>query len=109
MRPTIPRFVSILSRSEVPEKIQARIIPRPPLPSEQPVAPTLVDHLIARREQRLQKYLAAQRKAEETGALKVEAQPWPENLRIEPIVKRDAFAKVTNEARMQLKEALKER
>ena len=111
MRPTLTRLVAIVPRSAVPKHLQDRIVPPPPRRSEKPVELTLVDLLNARRETRNKAYADAQQKLQQTGELKVDStiQPWPSNLRVEPVVKREAFAKVTKEARMALKEALKER
>ncbi|KAL5490197.1 hypothetical protein ACEPAI_5030 [Sanghuangporus weigelae] len=111
MRPTLARLIAIVPRSAVPKHLQDRVIPPPLRPSEKPAEPTLVDLLIARKDARNRVYADAQQNLQETGALEVEAsiQPWPTNLRVEPIVKREAFAKITKEARMALKEALKER
>ncbi|KAI5124319.1 hypothetical protein M0805_008926 [Coniferiporia weirii] len=108
MRTTLPRLIAILPRGEVPKQFQGRIIPPLLRPDEQHAASTLIDHLNARKEELTKAYLTAQQKAQETGALTVNAQTWPTNLRIEPVIKRNAFAKVSKDVRMQLKEALKE-
>ena len=111
MRPTLVRSITVLPRSAVPKHVQERVVPPLPRSSERPVEPTLIDHLVALRDARNKAYAAAKQKLQESGELEVDpnTRPWPENLRIEPVVKREAFAKVTKEARMQLKEALKER
>lgn len=109
MRPTIARFISIIPRSSVPSHSQSRVVPPIPRPSEQAPLPTLVDYLNAKREQRTKEYEEAQQRAQENDSITVDAVPWPKNLRIEPIVKRDVLAGVSREHRMALKDALKER
>ena len=106
MRPSIPRFINIISRDAVPKHAQARIVPPLPRPSEQTPTPTLVDILIARKEQN-ERILS---EAQENGAVLSELpKPWPTNLRIEPVVKREQLSQVHRSARMKMKEALKER
>lgn len=106
MRSTLPRLITIISRDAIPEHAKGRIIPPLPRPSEQTPTPTLVDILIARREENARVLAEAQEKGEHAGAL---PKPWPINLRIEPVVKREQFSKIHRSVRMQVKEALKER
>lgn len=108
MRRTLPRLIAIIPRDAVPKHAQTRIIPPLPRPSEQAPQPNLVDLLIARREEN-ERILA---EAQEKGKLEGEGElpkPWPTNLRIEPVVKREQLSQIHRSVRMQVKEALKER
>ena len=112
MRPCAGRFMQILKRGEVPNHLQNRVVP--PLQHSNAIPQlTLVEQLIARKEAREKEYEAAQKAAHENGELTLGAdsavKPWPTNLRIEPVVKREAFSKVAKDVRSQMKEALRER
>jgi len=110
MRPTLPRLITIVRRSDLPQNVLEKVRPAPPLPSEQTPPPTLIDHLLARKAQRNTEYeKAVEAQNKEGGDVVVDAKPWPSNLRIEPVITRASFAKVSQSARRPLKEALKER
>lgn len=117
MRASLPRLITLLSRDAIPKHAQGRVIPALPRPSEQAPTPTLVELLIARKEQR--ERLLAAATATESGSMEGQgqglgeegktAEPWPTNLRIEPVVKREQLSQIHRSVRMQVKEALKER
>lgn len=85
MRSTARRLVQIIPKSAIPQSI-VRPALRPQ--TEELNRPTLIDILL-------------ERKANSTD--------WPQNLRIEPVVKKEAFRHVQAEARTELKKMLKER
>ena len=67
MRATLPRLITIVSRDTVPKHAQALIVPPLPRPSEQTPQPTLVDLLIARREEHERILAEAQEKGQMEG------------------------------------------
>jgi len=69
-------------------------------------APTLIDHLDARKAQRDAEFAET---ANEEGAVKAKVLPWPSNLRIEPVISRSTFSQVARVHRKPLKDSLKER
>lgn len=113
MRPSTGRFMQLLKKSAVPKNAQHRVIPPLGHPSVTPTQATLVDQLIARKEAYEKVFEIAQKSADEGGGLSLESisliKPWPTNLRIEPILKREAFSQIVKEARLPIKQALKER
>jgi hypothetical protein len=88
MHPSIPRLVRIIPRNAL--QISERKILSPPAPQTQELTrPTLIDVL--------------QQQKQEAG------DQWPMNIRIEPVVKKEAFKRVQADVRVRLKKLLKER
>jgi len=108
MRPSVPRFITIVSRSEIPKPHLRCIQPQPARRSEQQTTPTLIEHLRERQKERTRSYMEARAK-QKTDDGDIGVQPWPVNLRIEPVVKREALSAISKDVRMRVKEALKER
>ena len=90
MRPSVPVFVRVLTRSELKLETHAAVVPRPlkgPIRSDKK-QPTLIQTLRAEKEKNGDRY--------------------PSNVRIEPVLQRHLLAKVEAEARKQLLSMLKE-
>lgn len=88
MRPTAARLVRIIPRKSL--KVGEHKIMPPPAPQTQELAKsTLIDILMERQ--------AA------VGA------SWPANIRLEPVVKKEAFKRVHADVRTRFKKLLKER
>ena len=107
MRPSIPRYLRVLSRTDIPKPQLECIKPMPTRPSERPPTLTLIDHLRERQKERMRQYAEARSKQKE--GVEIDAKPWPKNLRVEPIVKREELSTISKDVRMQVKDALKER
>ncbi|KAL0947326.1 hypothetical protein HGRIS_013445 [Hohenbuehelia grisea] len=88
MRPSVARLVRIIPRSSV-QASEITIVRRPEPQTLELEKPTLIDVFMKRQE--------------EAGS------NWPMNLRIEPVVKKQALHRVKADARTQLKELLRER
>lgn len=91
MRPTLPRLVRVIPRSQLAsENSSAAVIQplRPPKRSDIE-KPTLIDELLKRKAQMGDKY--------------------PSNIRIEPMLPKSTFKGVPAETRDELRELLKER
>lgn len=108
MRPTLSRCWTLISRDAVPKKHLETVGIRPSLltAKEQQRAPTLIDHLNARKAQRDVELAEA---ANLEGDAPTNALRWPSNLRIEPVISRSTFSQVAREHRKSLKQSLKER
>jgi len=88
MRPSIPRLVRIIPRKAL--QIDERKILLPPAPQTQELSrPTLIDIL--------------QKQRDEAG------DAWPMNIRIEPVIQKEAFKRVQADVRVRLRKLLKER
>ncbi|KAJ8456333.1 hypothetical protein ONZ45_g6457 [Pleurotus djamor] len=88
MRASAIRQLQIVSRSSLKLK-QSTINPAPKHQKEQLKQPTIIDVLLKRKE-----------KAGEA---------WPTNLRVEPVITKEALKNVRAEARSDLKALLRER
>jgi len=89
MRPTAARLVRIIPRSALNLTEQkVKVLPRPTPQFEEYKKPTTIDILFQQKE-----------KAGDS---------WPPNIRIEPAVRKAAFASVKPEYRKPLKQLLKE-
>ena len=89
MRPTVPRFIRIVSRDALRSSQGAlRIIPEP-LPQTKQKKVVLVDELMKLKESM--------------------GSSWPSNLRIEPVITKETFSRVRDEYRTELKALLKEK
>jgi hypothetical protein len=88
MRPSAACLVRIIPRNalKVPDQ---KVIPQPAPQTQELKKPTLI-------------HLLMQRKADA-------GTDWPANLRIEPVVKKEAFKRVNADVRKRLKCLLKER
>ncbi|KAH8108128.1 hypothetical protein BXZ70DRAFT_914299 [Cristinia sonorae] len=89
MLPSIPRLVRILPRSQLKTElpIPARLVPEPHRSDAKRA--TLIELLQQRKEQA--------------------GTAWPANLRIEPVVPKQALKKVSPETRKELLELMRER
>ena len=89
MQPSIVRFIQIIPRKAL--QLTGKKIAPPPLPQKTRDLenPTLLSVLMQQREA--------------SGEL------WPTNIRIEPVVKKEAFKQVQSDVRIRLKRLLKER
>lgn len=108
MRPSVPRLLTIVPRSEIPKPHLRCIKPPPARLSERQTTPTLIEHLRKRQKERTRLYTEARAKQKIEGG-DIDVQPWPKNLRIEPIVNREALSAISKDVRMRVKEAFKER
>jgi len=108
MRPTLSRCWTLISRDAVPKKHLETVGIRPSLLTAraQQRAPTLIDHLNARKAQRDVELAEA---ANREGDAPTNTLRWPSNLRIEPVISRSTFSQVAREHRTSLKQSLKER
>ncbi|KAF9452847.1 hypothetical protein P691DRAFT_149678 [Macrolepiota fuliginosa MF-IS2] len=88
MRPSVVRLVRIIPRKAL-DPAAAKVVNAPPPQIQEIQQPTVLDLL---------------RKQRETAGAE-----WPANIRIEPVVKKEAFKPVQAEVRTQLKKLLKER
>lgn len=88
MQPSLPRLVQIIRRTAL--QLEEKKILSPPAPQNLELKrPRLIDILMEQ-----------QAKA---------GSSWPSNIRIEPVVKREAFKHVQAEVRTRMKKLLKER
>ncbi|KAF8078144.1 hypothetical protein FPV67DRAFT_1662892 [Lyophyllum atratum] len=74
MRPSVARFARVIKRRTLPTQVQENIIPAPTPQTEELKRPNLIDVLM-------------QQKADA-------AENWPVNIRLEPVVKKEAFKRV---------------
>ena len=89
MRPSVPRFIQIVSRDALRSSQGAlRIIPEP-IPQTKQKTVVLVDELMKLKESM--------------------GSSWPSNLRIEPVITKGTFSHVRDEYRTELKALLKEK
>ncbi|KAG5645881.1 hypothetical protein DXG03_005028 [Asterophora parasitica] len=89
MRPSAIRLIRVLRRKSLPVEITERIIPAPAPQTEELKRDNLIDILMKQ---------------------KTEAGPsWPANIRLEPVVKKDALKRVQADVRVRLKKLMKER
>ncbi|KAF5316041.1 hypothetical protein D9619_006359 [Psilocybe cf. subviscida] len=88
MRPTLSRLIRVVPRSTlvVPD---TKIYNRPKPQSEERKQATLIDNIIAQRE--------------------AAGENWPQNIRLEPQLKKDDFKAVMPKIRTELKKLMKER
>ncbi|KAH0584084.1 hypothetical protein J132_03529 [Termitomyces sp. J132] len=91
MRSTAARLVRLVPRQSLPENVRERVIP-----------PPISQHLEVKRQSSL--IDALEKLKADTGKKK-----WPANIRLEPVVKREAFKTVQADVRVRLKKLLKER
>ncbi|TFK25046.1 hypothetical protein FA15DRAFT_618489 [Coprinopsis marcescibilis] len=87
MRPTVVRLVRVLPRSALHLGKQ-KVIPRPKPQYEDLNKPTTLDILLKQKE--------------------TAGDAWPSNIRIEPVVKKQAFRQVQPKLRPYLKKMLRE-
>lgn len=88
MRPSVARLVRIIPRTAL--KVEEAKVLRPPAPQTLELKkPTLIETLIKQQA--------------EAGGI------WPSNIRIEPVVKKEALKTVQSDVRLRLKKLLKER
>jgi len=88
MQPTIVRLIQIIPRKAL--QLTGKKITPPPVPQTRDLeTPTLLSVLMQQREA--------------SGEL------WPRNIRIEPVVKKEAFKRVHSDVRIRFKNLLKER
>lgn len=90
MRSSATRLLRLIPRKALPENVRERIFP-PPISQNLEVKgqPSLID--------------ALEKLKADTG------KDWPANIRLEPVVKREAFKTVQADVRVRLKKLLKER
>lgn len=86
MKPSAALLVRIVPRSTVVSHVNIRPAPAPQIQELQ--KPTLIDLLMKR---------------------KASSPHWPSNIRLEPVVKKEAFKRVQSDVRTRLKKLLKER
>lgn len=89
MRPSAVRLIRIIRRQNLPQEAKDKVIPAPVPQTEELKRPSLIDIL-------------AEQKAEAGSS-------WPANIRLEPVVKKDAFKPVQADVRVRMKKLLKER
>ncbi|KAF8228960.1 hypothetical protein L208DRAFT_220707 [Tricholoma matsutake] len=88
MRPSMVRLVQIIPRKAL--QLPDKKIALPPAPQNRDMGKTTLVNVLMRQK-------------ETSGEL------WPRNIRIEPVVKKDAFKRVQSDVRSRLKKLLKER
>ena len=90
MRSTIPRLVRVIKRSQLPVEQAASVsVVRPPPARSDVRRESLIELLLKRKEKMGDQY--------------------PPNIRIEPVLTKQAFENVPAETREELKELLRER